>query len=144
MPKEIQGYTSYSISEMLDMPNIAQPYLVEGLLYERGKTVLVGKPKSGKSWLALKIGLSVASGEPLLGLKVNQAPVLVLEFDRRFLLSAVHEIAQGKKADNMEILPANPTPLNEFEGYRLLLDAVHRCYPKTEGELRDQLQSGDH
>jgi hypothetical protein len=120
---------------MLDMPNITQPYLVEGLLYERGKTVLVGKPKSGKSWLALKIGLSVASGEPLLGLKVTQAPVLVLEFDRRFLLSAVHEIAQGKRADNMEILPANPTPLNDMEGFRLLMHAVHACYPKSNGQL---------
>lgn len=135
MPKDILGYKSYSVAEMLDMPDVPQPYLVEGILYDRGKTVLVGKPKSGKSWLALKIGMSVSSGEPLLGFKVSQVPVLVLEFDRRFLLSAVHEIAQGRRADNMQILAANPTPLNTFEGYRLLLGAVHSCYPRSGSEL---------
>lgn len=135
MPKKIQGYTAYSVSELLDMPNTPQPYLVEGILYQRGKTVLVGKPKSGKSWLALKTGVSVASGEHLLGLKVSQTHVLFLEFDRRFLLTAVHEIAKGKRTDMMQILPANATPLNELEGYRLLLDAVRSCYPKSNGQL---------
>jgi RecA-family ATPase len=76
MPKEVLNYKAYSISEFLDMPDTPQPYLVEGIVYEHGKTVLVGKPKTGKSWLTLKLGLSVALGEPLLGVKVAQASVV--------------------------------------------------------------------
>ena len=135
MTKEVQGHKTYSVSELIDMPNEPQPYLVENILYERGKTVLVGKPKSGKSWLALKIGLSVALGESLLGLKTNQSNALFLEFDRRFLLSAVHEIAQGKRTELMQILSAPATPLNEQEGYSLLLAAVHSHYPPPGGRL---------
>ena len=31
----------------------------------QGLTILAGAPKSGKSWLALDMGLAVAAGEPL-------------------------------------------------------------------------------
>ncbi len=122
MPKDIlKNYTAYSISEYLAMPNTSQPYLVKGILYEHGNTVLVGKPKSGKSWLALKMGLSIAWGEPVLGFKVNPAYMLFLECDRRFLLNVIHEIAQGKDTDRMNILPALTIPLNDNEGYEFLL-----------------------
>lgn len=108
---------------------------MEGMLYKHGKTVLVGKPKSGKSWLALKVGLSVALGEPVLGFRVRPADVLFLEFDRRFLLTAIHEIARGKNTDRMSILPAPAIPLNDNEGYKFLLASVIKCYFTSDREL---------
>jgi len=40
MPREVLGQQAYSISEYLEMPDTPQPYLVEGMQYQRGKTVI--------------------------------------------------------------------------------------------------------
>jgi len=42
-------------------------WLVEGVIPARGLVVLAGRPKSGKSWLALDLALSVAGGADCLG-----------------------------------------------------------------------------
>ena len=42
-------------------------WLIEGMLEKKNVVMLAGAPKSAKSWLALEIGLSVASGTPLFG-----------------------------------------------------------------------------
>ncbi len=135
MPEEIFGRKSYSISEYIDMPNVPQPYIVDGMIYEHGKTVFVGKPKFGKSHLAVKTGLSVALGQPILGLSVKQCPVLLLEFDRRYLIALIHEISKGKKTEMMHIIPAQGVALNELEGYRLLLASVNKYCPKDGSPL---------
>lgn len=46
-----------------------------------GLTILAGRPKIGKSWLALQIALSVASGGMALGERVEQGPVLYLALE---------------------------------------------------------------
>lgn len=132
MPDEILGRKSYSIADYLGMENIPQPYIVQGMIYEKGKTIIVGKPKMGKSHLSIKMGLSVALGEPILGLNVKKRSVLVLEFDRRYLIALIHELAGGKPTDMMHIIPAQGIALNEFEGYQLLLAAVQKYCP-TDG-----------
>lgn len=132
--KEILGHKAYSITEYVEAPSTPQPYLLERMLYENGKMVLVAKPKSGKSWLSFKIGLSVALGEPLFGLRTKQASVLLLEFDRRYLKTTIQEIAKGRKAENMIIIPASAIPLNYFEGYRFLLASVQKSCPDN-GQL---------
>lgn len=130
MPKEVLGHSAFSISEFLEMPNEPQPYLWENLIYKCGKTVVVAKPKVGKSWLSLKAGHSISLGRPLLDLNVVPASVLFIEFDRRFLNNAIKDITLGQKSDNMHILPAPPTPLNSKEGYNFLLASVHEFAPK--------------
>jgi hypothetical protein len=51
----------------LDKLTLPEPrYSVRGLLAE-GAAILAGRPKHGKSWLALAIGHAVATGEPVLG-----------------------------------------------------------------------------
>jgi hypothetical protein len=55
-------------------------FAVDGLLTE-GLTVMAGKPKGGKSWLALLLGLSVASGKPMSGRAVHQGDVLYLALE---------------------------------------------------------------
>jgi hypothetical protein len=44
----------------------AQRFVVPGLVPE-GLTLLAGRPKLGKSWIAMNISLAVASGQPILG-----------------------------------------------------------------------------
>jgi hypothetical protein len=65
--------------EMMDA--IARVWIVEGLL-PYGLSVLVGKPKVGKSFLALDIAVGVASGENVLGKRYCvQGGVLMLALD---------------------------------------------------------------
>ena len=46
-----------------------------------GLTILAGRPKVGKSWLALQIAQSVASGGVALGERIEQGPVLYLALE---------------------------------------------------------------
>jgi len=63
------------VSEMGDVP--APRLIVPGLL-PVGLTVLAGAPKSGKSFLAGNVAVGLASGGLVLGIPVNQLPVLAL------------------------------------------------------------------
>jgi hypothetical protein len=55
-------------------------YAVPGLVPE-GSVLLVGPPKSGKSWLVLTIALAAASGGRALGIEVPKRPVLYLALE---------------------------------------------------------------
>jgi AAA domain-containing protein len=55
--------------------------IVEKILME-GFTLFAGRPKTGKSWVALCLALSIAAGVPALGsLKVTSGPVLYLALE---------------------------------------------------------------
>jgi RecA-family ATPase len=70
-------------------------YIVPGVLPE-GATILAGRPKLGKSWLALDIALAVARGDYCLGdRKCVQGDVLylALEDNRRRLQSRIAKVS---------------------------------------------------
>jgi hypothetical protein len=75
--------TIYALPTLLGL-NLPPPaWLVPGLLSE-GLTILAGKPKLGKSWLALNLALTVAAGGKALGnLDVEPADVLYLSLEDR-------------------------------------------------------------
>lgn len=56
------------------------PFVVEGLVGP-GVTVLAGKPKGGKSWLALLVAWAVAAGQEIDGRAVNPGEVLYLALE---------------------------------------------------------------
>lgn len=68
----------------LELMQLAIPeprFAVPGLIPE-GLTILAGRPKTGKSWLAYQLGIAVAVGKPALGLlPVSQGPVLYLSLE---------------------------------------------------------------
>lgn len=80
--------------------NIPEPaWAIPGLLPE-GVTILAGKPKMGKSWLALQIGLAVASGNKVLGqLLTRQGEVcyLGLEDSKSRMKTRVEKLLQGQR-----------------------------------------------
>lgn len=55
--------------------------LIEGLLHKGSKLSLGGNSKAFKSWTFLNIALSIATGEPWLGLTTTRAKVLYLNFE---------------------------------------------------------------
>lgn len=51
-------------------------YVIEGLVVDAGLTLLGGKKKTGKSWMALQMAQTVAEGEPFLGRPTTQGSVI--------------------------------------------------------------------
>ena len=73
-----------------------------------GLTLLAGKPKLGKSWLALQIALSVASGGFALGEHIEQGPVLYLALEDSARRLKSRMIQQGWTIDAgalMDVMP---------------------------------------
>lgn len=59
--------TRLQLSEFLATPLERRPWLVDKIWLAEAVGLIVGAPKMGKSWLALDLGLSVATGTPFLG-----------------------------------------------------------------------------
>jgi len=112
--------------------------IVEGLLPE-GLTVLAGKPKIGKSWLALQLVQSVASGAPFLGHDTMQGPALylALEDSPRRLKSRLQKqdaggdlpiryITEWPRMDNGG-LTALEAAMEELQPAVVIIDTLTRC-----------------
>src|SRR5262245_1338631 len=87
-------------AEMADMSFPPVSYAVDGYIAE-GLTILAGRPKAGKSWLALNFGTAVASGGVALGsvrVEVGDVLYLALEDNRRRLKQRLEQIMQGARA----------------------------------------------
>jgi hypothetical protein len=76
-----------------------------------GLTILAGRPKVGKSWLALQIDSAVASGGHALGEPVDQGPVLYLALEDPPRRLKERMVKQGWPSN----LPADFLCLGEFE-----------------------------
>jgi len=64
------------ISEVVRLPPLQ--FLIGGLLPEGGLSVLYGPPKSGKTFVALSMGLHIAAGKDWAGLPVRQGGVVYI------------------------------------------------------------------
>lgn len=80
-------------------------YVVPGFVAE-GLTLLGGRPKLGKSWLALDFGIAVASGGRSLGVECEQgdALYLALEDNQRRLQDRLRVVLPRFKRPNMSRL----------------------------------------
>jgi RecA-family ATPase len=68
---------AYSVVWLMEQKFPDVDFTVEGILPE-GLSILAGPPKIGKSWMALSVGLAIASGSDALGIfPVNQGEVLI-------------------------------------------------------------------
>lgn len=60
---------------------VMPPQLIEGLLHQGSKCVFAGEPKTNKTWLALYLGLSIASGTKFLNRETTQGGVVFMDFE---------------------------------------------------------------
>jgi AAA domain len=67
-----------SLQQLMAEPQKQIKWVVQGLCPAGGTSLLVAKPKAGKSTLARCLGYAVASGKKFLGRKTLQGPVLYL------------------------------------------------------------------
>lgn len=76
-PRRITGWTA---SELLDADFPEPVWAVPGLVPD-GLTFLAGRPKVGKSWLALQIAIAKSTGGMVLDRRVSQGNVLYLALE---------------------------------------------------------------
>ncbi len=81
--KGTAGLEFISIGELLDEPEEETRWLVEGRLPAGGISVIVAKPKVGKSTLARALALAVAQGEPWLGWETTPGTVFYLALEEK-------------------------------------------------------------
>jgi RecA-family ATPase/DNA-binding transcriptional ArsR family regulator len=88
-----------SLKSLLDKEFPEPEFIIDGLLPE-GLTLLVGLPKTGKSYLALHVGLAVASGGVALGYfdcKQRNVLYLALEDNERRLQMRAKELLKDEE-----------------------------------------------
>lgn len=74
-PNRAPRKASISAAELQNMKLPEPRWIVPGLISE-GVTLVAGKPKVRKSWLALDVAIAVATGGEVLGIKCPHAPVV--------------------------------------------------------------------
>lgn len=86
MAEQISASTSepaglITLQSLLEQPSTSTQWTIDGLLPE-GVSLLAGKPKQGKSWLALELALTIAAGEQALDIyQTRQGEVLYLALE---------------------------------------------------------------
>ena len=123
----LPGLPLQPLGDLLAEPEEETEWVVEGMLPAGGLSLLVAKPKVGKSTLARTLALAVARGAQFLGLDTAQGGVihLALEEKRTQLINQYRSLG-GTKHDEIYIF-ADTAPR---DAVRLLEDAVIRHQPK--------------
>lgn len=130
-----QDYPLQTLAQLLETSSIDEPELVQGLLW-RGRTHwLFSAPNSGKTLLAIAVGMHIAAGRPFHGRQLTQGTVLMIEEDSPLsviaeyvtMLSDIYEI-------DLDGLPFYITKepglrVTDESGKQRILDIVHRYDP---------------
>jgi hypothetical protein len=67
--------------ELMDMSPEPPKTIIENLLVEKGVTIVSGTDGVGKTWFGLQMAVCIAAGRDLIDLKVNQKPVMMIQFE---------------------------------------------------------------
>jgi len=94
------GLSTFTLAELVSKEFPPVRWIVPGVLPE-GTMLLAGKPKMGKSWMALGLCVSVATGTPALGrfeVEAGDALYLALEDNERRLKDRSLKVLSGTQA----------------------------------------------
>ena len=76
-----RGYKVMNANEIIDTYREPPKSIVEHIMVEGGVSLISGTDGVGKTWLGLQMAICIASGRDFLGFKVNQRPVLMIQFE---------------------------------------------------------------
>lgn len=114
-----------TLEQLLSEPEEEARFLVDGLLLTGGTSLIVAKPKVGKSTLGANLALAVAQGVPLLGREAHQGAVIYLALEDKATELGRTFRALGGTAEALYFWP-KPAPDDAVEW---LADMVQRVRP---------------
>lgn len=127
------------LDSLFQEPEEVTTWLVDRLLPSGGFSVLVAKPKVGKSTLARNLGLCIARNKPFLGRDVNQGAVIYLaleekrsEVKRHFQVMG----ASGKEEIHIYVGGAPADAIKQIESLKpllLIIDPLFRLTKVKDG-----------
>jgi hypothetical protein len=103
-------------------------WLVEGLWIEEGVGMIAGPPKSAKTWLAIDLAISVASGTPCLGRFQVPEP-------RRVLLYAAEDGAAIVRQRIEAICAHRGVPIERIPLFVITADSIRLDTPTDQARL---------
>ena len=124
--------TEISMGKLMEMDLPVPQFVVENLIHP-GTTELAAAPKSGKSWMALQLGICVSEGKPFLGYATRKGDVLYL---------ALEDTMPGIQSRFDKVLPGMGNPNNDRlfirteaprlgEGFEQEIDGFIAKHPET-------------
>ncbi len=129
IPRGATRVSTWTVNDLLDADFPEPIWTVPGMI-PVGLGSLAGKPKVGKSWLALQLAIARATAGDFLGIKVDQAPVIYLALEDSPLRLKGRITAMGIKRN---------TPITFHTEYRLLnaggLDDLYKEIQETGAKL---------
>ena len=105
-----------NVNSVFDIPEPLE-FLVENLITKGSVNLLVGDPKTKKTWAALDMAVTVAAGEKWLEHQCKQAPVLIIdeESGTRRLRRRLYETMNGHLIKREDELPLYFVSLAGFD-----------------------------
>lgn len=140
----------WTVQELLNTHFPEPKWAIPGLLPE-GLIILAGRPKVGKSWLALQMAGAIGSGGQLLGRQVEQAPALYIALEDNARRLQRRLVRQGISPDAQTHFRTNWPPLDDGgideltlaiqqEGYRFVsIDTVARSIKFADQQKEDDM-----
>jgi hypothetical protein len=122
-----QNYTELcSLKELLEEEDLPIAWIVENVLPVGGFSIMIAKPKVGKSTLARQLALSVATGEDFLGMRVRQGNVLFISLEEIRGQIRGHFRSMGATGEESIDLYVGSTPKEPIARLR---EMIGRCHP---------------
>ena len=115
-----------SVEDLLTASDEGVAWLVDDMLSTGGFSMLIAKPKVGKSTLARTLALKVARGDPWLGRTVQPGPVLYIALEEQRAVVAEHFRAMGVHVGDTLAVYVGPPPANSIDALTAACEADPR------------------
>ena len=113
--RQFGTFAFMSAEELLTASDEGVAWLVDDMLPVGGFSMLVAKPKAGKSTLARTLAIKAARGEPWLGRSVRQGAVLYIALEEQRAVVAEHFRAMGTRIGDPLAVYVGPPPANPVD-----------------------------
>ena len=124
------GFRLITLGQLRAEPAEVQNWLVDGLLVRGGTSLMVSKPKVGKTTTTRGLALAVARGNPFLGRAATQGLVVLLALQERRAKVRQHfeQMGAGEEVDTRILIHCGAAPADA-------VDALHKAIEEHHPDL---------
>ena len=141
--KKQKGLDLIKLDDLFKMDIKEPEWLIDRLLPACGTSLLIAKPKTGKSTLTRNIALAVAKGQPFLGRETKKGKVIYLAMEESLVEVKKHYTELGATEEDEIFIYTNLLPKDAFTRLKesikehgaslIIIDTLHRCINVSDG-----------